>query len=46
MPKKIDPNDPSTWPNDYRQCGFCKFGSRNHDEVKAHLEKVHGKTVK
>lgn len=45
-PKKIDPNDPSTWPNDYRQCGFCKFGSRNHDEVKAHLEKVHGKTVK
>lgn len=45
--KKIDPNDPATWPKDYRQCGICeKFGSRKPKEVKQHLKKVHGKTVK
>jgi hypothetical protein len=44
---KIDPQDPRTWPRDYRGCGICnKFGSTNHNEVKKHLKKVHGKTVK
>ena len=46
MAQKIDPNKPSTWPDGYRQCGFCDFGSRDEKKVKAHLKTVHGKTVK
>lgn len=43
---KFDSKDPATWPNDYRQCSFCSFGSRKPKEVKKHLKEKHGKTVK
>jgi len=43
---KIDPNDPRTWPDDYRQCALCNFGSRNEKQVKKHLKDEHGITVK
>ena len=46
MKEKIDPNDPSTWPDDYIQCDLCDFGSRGEKGMRKHLKDEHGKTVK
>ena len=40
--KKIDPEDPTTWPDSYHGCGVCdKFGSTDLQEVLRHIKRDH-----